>query len=429
MVNFFLLPNANSQLKLNDTCPDLRFGDVINVDRAIISLSDYNNKALLIDFWNTQCKSCLENLSKLDSLQQHFKSDLQIMLVTKQSKREILDFFSRFKRIKIPKIPLIVGDTLLHSFFPSEGYPYTVWMDQSRAVKYLTGSYNVTYQHIEQFLKGDTVGMKNTGIKTTYAPLWKLTDSSFKKNVKYYSCITSCIQGMDIHQPEGDVLGETNAVQLSYNCLTILDLLKIAFGEGRKFPVDTKYGIRLEIDSAIFVRPYDPDQWDKWEKDHLYNYQLVLPISKKEALYTTMQQDLMRYFDVFAQRNKQKIKGFELIKAKDKRLLTSKAIKSFDIYNDGNASAVDTLHFIKRPIERLAFLINLWLYNYAPFENKVIDSTLIDFDIRKSSLNPIDITELRKDLKKCNLDLQEVFFETDVLVIKPKKAAQPSSLK
>lgn len=420
-----MIQNISSQLKLNDTCPDLRFTDVLNISRPIISFSDFNDKALIIDFWNTQCKSCLENLSKLDSLQQQFKDDLQILLVTKQSKKEIQDFFARFKKIKIPNIPLIVSDTILHSLFPSEGYPYVVWLDRSRVVKYLTGSYNVTSQHIDQFLKGDTVWMKHASVKTSYAPLWTLNDSSFRSNVKYYSCITACINGLDIHEPEGALINGNGAVQLSYNCMTVLDLFKIAFGEGGKYPVNTKYAIKLEIDSAIFTKPGDANQWDKWEKDHLFNYQLVLAASKREALYKTMQEDLIRYFDFSAFSEKQKVKGYALTIANGKKLMASKASKSFDIYNDGNVSIVDTLRFLKQQPQRLASLINSWLYYRAPFQNKITDSTLIDFNIRKASLNPNNIAELRKDLKRCNLDLQETFIEIDVLIIKTKNKAAP----
>jgi thiol-disulfide isomerase/thioredoxin len=415
-----LFQNAFAQLKINDTIPDLLFREVLNADQKIVSLSNFRNKALIIEFWDTHCKSCLENLSKLDSVQQQFQKDLQILLVTKQSKKEIQDFFSRFKKIKVPAIPLIVGDTILNSLFPSEGYPYVVWIDKGGAVKHLTGNYNVTPEHVDQFLKGNNIKMKYAGVKTVYAPLWTLDDSSFQKNVKYYSSLTSCINGLDIHEPDGALLKNGRSVQISCNCVTILELFKIAFGEGGKYPINTRYGIKAEMDSVLFIKPSDPNKWDEWERNHLFSYQLVLPASKKEFLYETMQEDLIRYFDVTAVRQKEKIKGYFLSKVSNKPLQVSRADQPFDSYNDGNINLMDTLFFLKQPLQRLSFLINSWIYYSFPFQSKINDNVLIDFAIKKSFVSPLNMKELRAELRKYNLELSEGLIETEVLVIRPK---------
>lgn len=410
-----------AQLKVNDTCPDVSFSSVINIKESPMKFSDFKGKAMIIDFWDTHCHSCVESFPMIDSLQKKFKNDLQIILVTKQERKTIEDFFSRFKKIKVPDVPIVTDDTTLSSLFPSEGYPYIVWIDRDRIVKYFTNAYSMTSDHFDKFLKGIKLDVREVAKKTVYAPIWNLRDSVFLRNVKYFSSLTSCINGIDMHLPDNQMLNEGNYVQLSSNCSTPFTLIKKAFGESNKYPVNTRYGVEIFIDSSFLIRPSDPNQWDEWDKVHLFNYQLILPVSKKELLYKTVQEDLQRYFDISVVREKEMVKGYELINLDNKPIPVSKNKKPFDAYNNGNVESVDTLRFINQPLERLIFLLNSWIHNSYPFTSTVKEQKRIDFTIHKTSIEPFNIKALNQDLKKLNLELKEREIEIDVLIIRDKK--------
>jgi thiol-disulfide isomerase/thioredoxin len=416
----FAAMSCMAQLQVNDTCPDISFTSAINTINSASKLSLYKGKAVIIDFWDTRCHSCLESFPTIDSLQKKFKKELQIILITKQDHKTIDNFFSKFKKIKMPGVPLVTDDTLFTSLFPSEGYPYIVWLDQNRTVKYFTSGYNMTSDHFEKFLKGIELDVKPAAKKTVYSPLWHLEDSVFLNNVKYFSSLTSCINGIDTHVPDEQLLNSGKA-QINSNCSSLFTLIKKAFGENGKYPVNTKYGLEINIDSSLLFRPSDPNLWDGWDKDHLFNYQLILPASQKEILYKRMQEDIQRYLGISIVPVKKKIKGYALTNLNGECIPISKNKQTFDAYNNGDIENTETLRFINQPFDRLTSLLNFWIHNSFPFRNVVQDHEKIDFTIRKSSINPLNIKALNEDLKKLNLELKEEDFEIDVLTINWKK--------
>lgn len=413
----FVVKDCTAQLNINDSCPDVSYSSVINAKTSLIKLSDYKGKFLILDFWDTRCYTCIESFPMIDSVQKKFKNGLQILLVTKQERKVVEDFFSRFKKIKLPDVPIITDDVKLASLFPSDGYPYIVWMDTNRVVKYFTNAYNLTADHFEKFLKGIKLKVKEVNKKTVYAPLWHLNDSIFFNNVKYYSTLTSCINGIDIGLPASQLLNDGNLVQLSSNCSTLLSLLKKAFGEDGKYPVNTKYGMKINMDRSLLDRPNDPNLWDEWDKNNKFNYQLILLASKKEFLYKTMQKDLQQYFGISVTRAKKKVKGYVLITLNGNALPVSKNRKSFDAYNNSKVDAADTLWFVNQPLERLISLLRFWISNNFPLKNLVKENKRVDFMIRKASIEPLNIKKLNQDLKRVNLELKQADIETDVLTI------------
>jgi len=417
----FAAMSCTAQLQVNDTCPDISFTSAINTINSASKLSHYKGKAVIIDFWDTRCHSCLESFPTIDSLQKKFNKELQIILVTKQDRKTIKSFFSKFKKIKIPDVTLVTDDSVFASLFPSAGYPYIVWLDQNRTVKYFTSGYNMTSDHFEKFLKGIELDVKPVAKKTVYAPLWHLEDTVFLKNVKYFSSLTSCINGVDIHLPDNQLLNNGTIVQLSSNCSSLFVLIKKAFGENGKYPANTKYGLEIDIDSNLLFRPSDPNLWDDWDKDHLFNYQLILPALQKEILYKTMQEDIQRYFGISIVPVKKKIKGYALTNLNGECIPISKNKQTFDAYNNGDVENTENLRFINQPFDRLTSLLNFWIHTSFPLRNVVQDHEKIDFTIRKSSINPLNIKALNEDLKKLNLELKEEDIEIDVLTVNNKK--------
>lgn len=405
------------QLRANDILPDLSVNTVMNYKSTKLSFSNFDGKAIIIDFWDTRCHSCLEGLVNIDTLQRKFKNDIQFVLVTKQKRSTVNEFFKQFRNLRLPEVPIITDDNKISALFPTDGYPYIVWINKGRVVKYFTGGYNLTEKHFEDFVKGKDLSMKAEAKAVSYIPIWQVKETDFLSNVQYYSSITSCIDGVNMQLPKNTVVNGGKSIQLSSNCRTLLDLIIRAYGEDNKYAINTYYGLRLKIDSGLLFRPADPNQWDDWNSKHLFNYQLIIPAQKKEMLYKIMQGDLERFFSISVAFERQKVNGFVLTSSDPSTIPSSKYENAFDAYANSGLEVADTLHFYNQPFDRLIKLLGFWIHSTHPFKSIIAEKKNIDFSIRRESIEPLNIFKLNQDLKPLNIKLEERPIETDVLIV------------
>ncbi|MDQ3683720.1 MAG: TlpA family protein disulfide reductase [Bacteroidota bacterium] len=418
-ISIFFFKASAQNLQLNDYCPDVTATTVLNYQLESLKLSDFKDKAIIIDFWNTRCHSCIKSFPKIDSLQKIFGKELQFLLVTNESKKTVTDFFIKRKNIKPPAVPMIVEDTVLANLFPADGYPYTVWLDEARKIRFITSGYNVTALHIEKFLEDKPLSMRYSAAKIKRGSLWEQEPGLYKEKLSYYSYITPCITGINIGSENGVVVNKNQSIKISSACTSILELLKKAFREGDPDYVPTKYGMDFQVrDSGKYFLPENTNEWDTWRENNTYNYELVLPEEKRGLLYKTMQEDLLRYFNFSAIRTMKKIDGYTLVVIDKSKPFKSKGGKPKDSYNDANVLPSDSLFFINQPMNRLTSLLRVWLGYYYPIKDLTAYSGDIDIIIRKSSIGKLNIERLRQDLQKAGFDLQLRKMETDVLIVK-----------
>src|SRR6185312_15590115 len=62
----------------------LHIGDSTNT----LNLYDLKKKLVLFDFWGIYCSSCIGQMPHLQKLQEEFGNNIQIIIVTKNSKNE-----------------------------------------------------------------------------------------------------------------------------------------------------------------------------------------------------------------------------------------------------------------------------------------------------------------------------------------------------
>src|SRR5258705_9201916 len=115
---------SQAVVKPGKKIPDLEFKDVINYKSKNLKLSELNKKLIILDFWGTTCLPCLEALPGLEELQKQFNDKIQVILVNQQSNDSTLRFFAARKRIRMPDLPLIRGDTLVNKIFPHSLMPF-----------------------------------------------------------------------------------------------------------------------------------------------------------------------------------------------------------------------------------------------------------------------------------------------------------------
>lgn len=109
---------------------DLSIREIINFKDSTATLSSFGHKLIILDFWHTQCSTCIAMFPLEDSLQHIFNNDLQFVLVTAESKRIVQPFIQRWDSVHSIHLttPIVTGDYLLNKMFKHLYNPHYVWL-------------------------------------------------------------------------------------------------------------------------------------------------------------------------------------------------------------------------------------------------------------------------------------------------------------
>src|SRR5687768_13046390 len=68
-------------LRVGDKVPEILLSNVKNYPGGKLNLSRFKGKLIIIDFWNSSCRSCIKAMPKTQELQDRFKDKVQIIYV------------------------------------------------------------------------------------------------------------------------------------------------------------------------------------------------------------------------------------------------------------------------------------------------------------------------------------------------------------
>lgn len=194
-----------AELHIGDQVPDILIDKIINNDKRSIRTSDYKDKLLVLDFWDTTCATCIASMPKLDSLQAVFGDRIKLLSVTWMPEDKIVNFFktNRFLKEHNPPVnrPSVVGDRTLRSYFPYETNPHVVWIYKGKVIA-ITGGEYITGEGIETILHGKNISwpLKNDAFDPMN-PILSLTGLSGEvsdSNSYGYSVLTGLSNDMNI---------------------------------------------------------------------------------------------------------------------------------------------------------------------------------------------------------------------------------------
>lgn len=414
------------QLKVGDKVPrHIIFTRVINYSKSSISLSDFKGKYIILDFWSPGCTSCIESFPKIDSLQKEFKDKVQFMLVngeTEDSTRRFLALLR--KRIKIPYIPFITQDTILSGFFPQNFYPWSVWIDTSLKVQFITAGYNATSKHILAVLHN----RKTTLYQLHYESdsVHEMRKNLFENRIKgaiYYSELSHC-------DPTGYRAGNLNGVKenghihLSRTGTSIAWLFATAVNQNGKYHFRPRYNVVLEVqDSFKYEEPRDINDVDRWSEKYLYNYDLELPIAMASRLYVIMKDDLERFFNATSTIEERMVDGYKLVRTGPLDVLKTHGgtpVDSFHAFSSAFPIATPFRYMRNIPFNELSHVLSGMLEYH--FNKPMIDATgyerNIDIKIPGKTLDSFNLAELRSQLRIYGLDIIPQKIQVPELVIR-----------
>ena len=122
---------AEAQIKKSMPAPDFQ---AETLDGKKVSLSDYQGKVLILDFWATWCGPCLAELPYFQELVNLYKDDPSVAFLTISQDRS-KDVVQKFLEQKGYTFPVIF-DTGIGQLFEVEGIPLLIVIDKEGNIRY-----------------------------------------------------------------------------------------------------------------------------------------------------------------------------------------------------------------------------------------------------------------------------------------------------
>jgi thiol-disulfide isomerase/thioredoxin len=409
-------------LKVGDTLPPELWSLPLQVvnhpdGKETLTLGEYKDKLIILDFWATWCSPCIAMLPKQDSLQRQFKDQLQILPVTYQTAEEVSTFMEKYEKRKGIKnsLPKVVGDNALRAAFPHTYLPHYVWIDAGGIVKAITGHEEVKAERIAQLLanNGSDLSLKEDPTLVAYrkeTPLYINGNGGNGENLLFYSLLGS-------YSP--NLLAGYNIIRDSVSSRVVAKnislglLLRIAFAE-KGFLGQNR--VILEVGRPDrFTTDLSGKAYVEWQKQqNAFCYEIVIPASRNNELLKLMQEDMRKYFTSYA---------FEMKKREVACLVIKRLPDSTGPLSKGGDKLLDLSYgsFILRnqKIGVLVGFLNSSSMQLSPFP--IIDDTgLTDTVDLHLEADMSDLTELNQALKSNGLFIVQEERLIDMLVIKDK---------
>jgi len=408
-------------LKIGDKVPDELWDQYFPVvstasdQTQMLSLGDYKDKLIILDFWATWCAPCISSLYKLDTLQKEFKDDLMIIPTSYEPEGKVRKFFKE----KSLQLPTAFEETLLKRYFPHQVIPHQVWLKDGKVLAITTETYT-NETNIRNAIDKQSLIVNNKLEDLDYKPDFPLLvdyNGGTREDLLYQSMITRYIPGIISEVRTSPSILATNQ--------SAFTLYEIAFMKGN-VDFGTKNRMILEVSNNLKDKIAFPDRLtsnelglkdekNRWMEQNVFCYNLILPNYPSEDLKQRMLQDLNDFFKhqlgIVAKIERRKIPAYAITNAKkDKKPSKKKpVIKEGDEYRLNN-----------KPVRHL---ISTLSYKNQDLGIPIIDQTngmgKISILLSYSKLNKIP--ELKEELNHYGLDIEKGLYELEVLVISELK--------
>jgi len=404
---------AITALKIGDHVPDIAITNIINSPTKTAKVSDFKGKLIILDFWATNCGSCIRAIPRLDSLQSKFKGHIQVLAVSYEKQAIVKRFLNRNPVGREMQLPIATDDIKLKGLFPHRILSHEVWISPDGTVVAITAPEYVNDANIQAMLDHRPVELPLKTDVMAYDYQQPLAASSS----------TIVYSGIDQYKP--GVAPKFGAVTDSLNRrlrfyiinFPILQMYMMAFDHLLYFPktflqIHIKDTARLNMPAGIFREP--------WKQKNVFCYETVqssdIPATK---LKETIRLDLNRFFNLNGRMETKKVKCLVLARFnEDNHLLAT-----------NNSVPLNTLHS-KDTIKVLsgASISNIiWELNEIPNGLPAIDHTAITGNVNMRLQIPSfsNIGSVNRALAPYGLVLKEEIQEVEFFVLTNAEQTTP----
>lgn len=129
---------------------DFPIHKILNYSSTTSTFRHFNSKLLIIDFFATWCVPCLKALPHLTALQQQYKNNIHILLVSEEAQDKLTSFIQKRHPFALPIV--VDEDKKFISLFQPPSYPYTVVVGKNNAILALPSQEELTQENINKWL-------------------------------------------------------------------------------------------------------------------------------------------------------------------------------------------------------------------------------------------------------------------------------------
>ena len=423
------------RLARGQSLPDISFPETLNTISATLNSSEFRGRPLVIEFWSFNCSYCITSFMKMEAWKKKFGDKIDFLLVNLGTKQATLDFFKKqansYSKIKMPKLPMVVNDKTLSSYFAlTGGYPHIIWIDKNGVFGYRTQM--ITEAQVVDFMEGKRPEVVEVDPKEDFipkTPLIEQPNKDFLNDITYYSYIAHALPATDIGHVTYAQNDAKTRIRLSNSEASVLELLIEAFSEDtRKYVF--QFGVNVDLvvkDSSKYLR-VDPvkgpaSKYEGWRSHHSWRYDCEVPIERKNELFTYMQQDICRFFYLDVKVQRRKTKCLALVVIDSLKLAANHAIVEKGYIQQTKENRKDSIYWKQINMPKFSSALTQSLYFMNGVNLPIVDQTFYQGKI-SIALPFMDINSQldmwRIWLKNCGLDLIEKELETEILVVKEK---------
>ena len=427
-----------SQPALGEIVPDLLFYNVLNYKKHQLRLSEFKEKAILIDFWASFCQPCLAQFPKLQEIQDKFRKELQIITITTDQQQKIVQMLDNIRYQGFEMVTATNDDrgsnNIIFSTFPHKYIPHYVWIDKNRVLRAVTGHKELTEANIAKLIAGNSLSDVNQKteevLNISHPALFTYQELGMAEKMMLNDSITglleySMLSGYNKKYPPSsgiDIAGIYEERRIRLWNLPLCTMLRYAFGKLSADPREQElvpmprvfFNIRDKaiLDKLLVNFTEAPDT-----TSDMYCYDLIVNRKGMRVLQDKMKDDLYRYFGVRGTYIKRKIACYVLT-IKDSLLLRT---SGEDRHEEGN------MYYLKLknvPFTRLVEHIKGYNENSKSTPYRGLESAIIIDETRFASRIDInltvrmnDIPALKSALAQYGIELCEDERMVDVLLV------------
>jgi thiol-disulfide isomerase/thioredoxin len=328
-------------LNIGDDFPVLPAQAVLNYNDTSISLSGYEDKLLILDFWATWCSACIGAFPKLDSLQRKFADEAAIVLINISDPAEkINEFLNKYqqRRGSPLQLPTIWGNPQFHVLLPHRSIPHYAWIHKGKLIA-TTGPEQVVPENISQVLQGNIPRFRMKKDILDYdrdRPLLENGNGGDSTAFLFKSFFSEELPGMNggYHESKTSVHRRKAYVNFS-----VPVLISVVSG----LP---PHAIILDVPRADKLA--SPVQT-------LYSYEITAPINTPDSLLVKLSlADLNKYLGISAIIKYRKLRTYKLVMTGKRRKNLRDSSNGYFRYNQNNT----VLEFNRKPVRFLISHLN-----------------------------------------------------------------------
>lgn len=143
------VPVQNAPTLVNYAAPDFTLD---NLDGQEVALSDYRGKVVYLNFWQTTCPPCIEEMPDFRDFIEDTNPDEVVLLTVNvdETPADVRDFFAR---IDLQGIPVVMDtNSEVRRAYGVQGFPVTFIIDTEGVVRFMNIGL-LTYDDMEEYLE------------------------------------------------------------------------------------------------------------------------------------------------------------------------------------------------------------------------------------------------------------------------------------